>query len=60
MLAYPICHKFVVKEWLKSGFFECKYSYTDEGSPKERVISSPSLCNIALNGIEHTVNSFIQ
>jgi len=56
MQATPICHKHVLKKWLKSGFvFEGKYSYIDEETPQEGIISS-TLCNIAINGIEHTVN----
>nr|AYE93236.1 hypothetical protein C0995_000069 [Termitomyces sp.]AYE93256.1 hypothetical protein C0995_000063 [Termitomyces sp.] len=48
----PICHKHVLKEWLKSGYvFEGKYTNTDEGTPQGGIIS-PTLCNVALNGIE--------
>jgi RNA-directed DNA polymerase len=48
----PICHKMVLKQWLKSGVMEqLNYMETDEGTPQGGVIS-PLLCNIALNGIE--------
>lgn len=52
MRATPICHKHVLMEWLKSGYiFEGLKHSTDSGTPQGGVIS-PTLCNIALNGIE--------
>ena len=52
MRATPICHKNVLREWLKSGYiFEGIKHSTDSGTPQGGVIS-PTLCNIALNGIE--------
>jgi RNA-directed DNA polymerase len=52
MKATPICHKNVLKEWLKSGYvYEGKFFKTEEGTPQGGIIS-PTLCNIALNGIE--------
>lgn len=51
----PICHKQVLKEWLKSGYvFEGRYTNTDEGTPQGGIIS-PTLCNVALNGIETVI-----
>lgn len=48
----PICHKVVLKQWLKSGVMEqLKYINTEEGTPQGGIIS-PTLCNIALNGTE--------
>ena len=47
-----ICHKEVLKQWLKSGVMEKgKYHNTEEGTPQGGIIS-PTLCNIALNGLE--------
>lgn len=47
-----ICHRSVLKQWLKSGVMEeLNYVSTDEGTPQGGIIS-PTLCNIALNGIE--------
>lgn len=52
----PICHRHVLKEWLKSGFiFEGHKYKTEEGTPQGGVIS-PTLCNIALNGIEASID----
>ena len=52
----PICHKHVLKEWLKSGFiFEGHKFSTDAGTPQGGVIS-PTLCNIALNGVEAAIH----
>lgn len=48
----PICHKMVLKQWLKSGVMDqLNYIETEEGTPQGGIIS-PTLCNIALNGIE--------
>lgn len=48
----PIRHKEVLKQWLKSGVMEeLNYLETEEGTPQGGIIS-PTLCNIALNGIE--------
>jgi len=51
----PICHKNVLKEWLKSGVLEeLNFIETEEGTPQGGIIS-PTLCNIALNGIESLI-----
>jgi RNA-directed DNA polymerase len=48
----PICHKIVLEQWLKSGIMEeMNYIETKEGTPQGGIIS-PTLCNIALNGLE--------
>lgn len=48
----PICHKMVLKQWLKSGIMEeLNYIAIDEGTPQGGIMS-PTLCNVALNGIE--------
>lgn len=50
-----ICHKHMLKEWLKSGVMEKKISKpTNEGTPQGGIIS-PMLCNIALNGLERYI-----
>ena len=47
-----ICHKPVLKQWLKSGVMVSgKFEKTEGGTPQGGVIS-PTLCNIALNGLE--------
>jgi RNA-directed DNA polymerase len=51
----PICHKHVLRAWLKSGIMEeLNYLETDEGTPQGGIMS-PTLCNIALNGIEKVI-----
>lgn len=51
----PICHKHVLQAWLKSGIMEeLNYSETDEGTPQGGIMS-PTLCNVALNGIENLI-----
>lgn len=53
----PICHKMVLKQWLKSGVMDqLNYIDTEEGTPQGGIIS-PTLCNIALNGIEKHIKS---
>lgn len=53
----PICDKSVLRQWLESGVIEQgKYRQTNEGTPLGGIIS-PTLCNIALNGLEETIKS---
>nr|YP_010716003.1 hypothetical protein P2Y88_mgp07 [Paraisaria gracilioides]WDE74401.1 hypothetical protein [Paraisaria gracilioides] len=53
----PICHKMVLKQWLKSGVMDqLNYIDTKEGTPQGGIIS-PTLCNIALNGIEKDIKN---
>lgn len=48
----PICHKSVLEQWLKAGVMEeMNFIDTSEGT-SQGIIMSPTLCNIALNGIE--------
>lgn len=52
----PICHKYVLKQWLKSGnIYKNKFYNTEEGTPQSGVIS-PTLFNIALNGLEKEIH----
>lgn len=51
----PICDKEVLNQWLKSGVIQDKiYSKTEEGTPQGGIIS-PTLCNVALNGLESAI-----
>ena len=51
----PICHRHVLKSWLKAGIMEeMNYFNTEEGTPQGGIMS-PTLCNIALNGIENLI-----
>lgn len=51
----PICHKNVLEQWLKSGVMEeMNFLNMEEGTPQGGIIS-PTLCNIALNGIEKQI-----
>lgn len=51
----PICHKHVLNQWLSSGVMEeLNFIRTTDGTPQGGIIS-PTLCNIALNGIEELI-----
>jgi retron-type reverse transcriptase len=51
MKATPICHKHVLKEWLKSGYiYKNKLHKTEEGILLGGIIT-PMLCNLTLNGL---------
>lgn len=51
----PICHKNILREWLKAGVIEeLNHIDTVSGTPQGGIIS-PTLCNIALNGIENLI-----
>lgn len=51
----PICHKDILRKWLKAGILEeLNYIQTDEGTPQGSIIS-PILCNVALNGLEKII-----
>lgn len=53
----PICDKNVLKQWLKSGAIEQgKYRPTQEATAQGTIIS-PTLCNVALNGLEETIKN---
>jgi RNA-directed DNA polymerase len=53
----PICDKAVLRQWLKSGVWNGKITEeTAEGTPQNSGgIISPTLCNVALNGLERTI-----
>ena len=51
----PICHKKVLEQWLKSGIMEeSNFIVTDVGTPQGGIMS-PTLCNVALNGLEKVI-----
>lgn len=51
----PICHKIVLERWLKSGIMEeLNYIAVEEGTPQGGIMS-PTLGNIALNGLEEEI-----
>lgn len=53
----PICDKTVLEQWLKSGVMKGGIKEeTTEGTPQGGIIS-PTLCNIALNGLEEAIKS---
>jgi RNA-directed DNA polymerase len=53
----PICDKSVLYQWLTSGVIEQgKFRQTEGGTPQGGIIS-PTLCNVALNGLEDTIKS---
>lgn len=55
----PICHKHVLRAWLKAGIMEeVNFFDTEEGTPQGGIMS-PTLCNVALNGIEKLIKERI-
>lgn len=51
----PILHKNVLEQWLKAGIMEeLNFIESKEGTPQGGIMS-PTLCNIALNGLEETI-----
>ena len=51
----PIRHKHVLEQWLKAGIMEeLNFIESAEGTPQGGIMS-PTLCNIALNGLESTI-----
>jgi RNA-directed DNA polymerase len=56
----PMCHKPVLRQWLKTGVIEHgALSPTKEGRLQGGVIS-PRLCNVALNGIQEYVEAKVE
>lgn len=51
----PILHKNVLEQWLKAGIMEeLNFIESTEGTPQGGIMS-PTLCNVALNGIEEII-----
>lgn len=51
----PIRHKHVLEQWLKAGIMEeLNFIESTEGTPQGGIMS-PTLCNVALNGLEETI-----
>lgn len=51
----PIVHRSVLEQWLKAGImYEMNHIESEEGTPQGGIIS-PTLCNIAMNGIEKVI-----
>lgn len=48
-------HRSVLEQWLKAGImYEMNHIESEEGTPQGGIIS-PTLCNIAMNGIEKVI-----
>jgi RNA-directed DNA polymerase len=57
LLSNVVTDRKILQQWLKAGYLEKQqFFFTEEGTPQGGIIS-PTLANIALNGLEETVKS---
>ncbi len=55
ILKHVMMDKTVLQEWLKAGFIEKEAFHTTEGGVPQGGLASPTIANIALDGLEKTI-----